>query len=233
MNSDLLLLTGTAATIALVHTAIGPDHYLPFIVMSRARGWSALKTMWITLLCGIGHVGSSIALGFIGIAAGAGISRLESIESTRGDLAAWAFFVFGLGYMFWGIYRARKNKPHKHFHTHSNGTVHVHQHVHSNEHDHAHKPNMTPWILFTIFLLGPCEPLIPILMYPASKSSTWGVVLVSLVFSIVTIATMLIMVMLTSDVLKKVKLGKLERYTHTIAGATILLSACAVLFLGL
>jgi sulfite exporter TauE/SafE len=233
MENDLGILTATAATIAFIHTIFGPDHYLPFIVMSRARSWSVFKTTWITILCGIGHVGSSILLGAVGIAAGVGVSRLEGFESFRGNIAAWAFLVFGFGYTIWGIRRAILNKPHKHYHTHLNGTVHVHEHVHTNTHDHIHKTNLTPWILFTIFVLGPCEPLIPVLMYPAAKSSTWGIIQVALVFSLITILTMVILVLLASYGLKMVTFGKIERYTHVIAGATIFLCGIAILVLGL
>ncbi len=233
MTDNLTALTITAASLAFVHTVLGPDHYLPFIVMSRARKWTIYKTSWVTLLSGFGHVISSILLGTIGIGVGIALNKLEFMESVRGDLAAWLFVLFGLGYMSWGIYRAVKNKPHKHIHYHGNGTSHVHEHTHLEEHDHTHKNNITPWILFTIFFLGPCEPLIPLLMYPAAKNSSWGVAQVSIVFGLVTILTMLVLVLLASYGLKFVRLGKMERYTHAIAGATILLSGIAILFLGL
>jgi nickel/cobalt exporter len=233
MENDLGILTATAATIAFVHTVLGPDHYLPFIVLSRARGWSIFKTIWVTLLCGAGHVGSSILLGAVGIAAGIGVSKLAGIESYRGNIAAWAFLLFGLVYTIWGIRRAVLNKPHKHFHTHSDGTIHVHEHTHTNNHDHIHRKSVTPWILFIIFILGPCEPLIPILMYPAAQSSSWGIVQVSLVFSVITILTMITLVVLASYGLKMVAFGRLEKYTHAIAGANIFLSGFAILFLGL
>ncbi|MEE9461837.1 MAG: sulfite exporter TauE/SafE family protein [Bacteroidales bacterium] len=233
MTDNLTALTITAASLAFVHTVLGPDHYLPFIVMSRARKWTIYKTSWVTLLSGFGHVISSILLGTIGIGVGIALNKLEFMESVRGDLAAWLFVLFGLGYMSWGIYRAVKNKPHKHIHYHGNGTSHVHEHTHLEEHDHTHKNNITPWILFTIFFLGPCEPLIPLLMYPAAKNSSWGVAQVSIVFGLVTILTMLVLVLLASYGLKFVRLGKMERFTHAIAGATILLSGIAILFLGL
>jgi len=233
MTDNLTALTITAASLAFVHTILGPDHYLPFIVMSRARKWTIYKTSWVTLLSGFGHVISSILLGTIGIGVGIALNKLEFMESVRGDLAAWLFVVFGLVYMAWGFYRAIKNKPHKHIHHHGNGTMHVHEHSHQEEHDHTHKNNITPWILFTIFFLGPCEPLIPLLMYPAAKSSSWGVAQVSIVFGLVTMLTMLGLVLLASYGLKFVRLGKMERFTHAIAGATILLSGIAILFLGL
>jgi len=233
MENEIGILTATAASLAFIHTVLGPDHYLPFIVLSRARGWSIIKTIWITFICGLGHVGSSIVVGALGIGAGIGVAKLTGIESSRGNVAAWAFLVFGLIYAIWGIRRAILNKPHKHTHIHSDGTVHLHDHTHQNSHDHTHKKNITPWILFIIFILGPCEPLIPLLMYPAAQSSTWGIIQVSLVFSIITILTMILLVVLASYGLKMVTFGRLERYTHAIAGATICLSGCAILFLGL
>ena len=233
MTDNLTALTITAASLAFVHTVLGPDHYLPFIVMSRARKWTIYKTSWVTLLSGFGHVISSILLGTIGIGIGIALNKLEFMESVRGDLAAWLFVLFGLAYMSWGIYRAVKNKPHKHIHYHGNGTSHVHEHTHLEEHDHTHKNNITPWILFTIFFLGPCEPLIPLLMYPAAQNSSWGVAQVSIVFGLITMLTMLVLVLMASYGLKFVKLGKMERFTHAIAGATILLSGIAILFLGL
>ena len=36
MNSGIIILCGTAAALGFVHTLLGPDHYLPFIVMNRA-----------------------------------------------------------------------------------------------------------------------------------------------------------------------------------------------------
>jgi sulfite exporter TauE/SafE len=229
----ITLLMGTAAIIAFTHTLFGPDHYLPFIVMSKARKWSLWKTIWITVACGIGHVGSSIVLGSIGIAFGIGISKIEFFEGFRGNLAAWSFIVFGFIYMTWGIYRAIKNKPHKHRHLHKNGSIHVHEHTHTNEHDHVHKTNITPWILFTIFILGPCEPLIPILMYPAADLSIFGMIAVTSVFALITIGTMLAVVLLASYGINLMPFGKLEKYTHAIAGGTIFLSGIAIVFLGL
>jgi len=232
MSNDLGIITLTAASLGFIHTVFGPDHYLPFIVMSRARNWSIFKTGWITFLCGIGHVGSSVVLGFIGLSVGLGIARMEGIENFRGNIAAWLFLLFGAGYAIWGLVRLYRKRPHQHIHSHADGSIHLHEHTHLNEHDHIHKKNITPWILFTIFVFGPCEVVIPLLMYPASSGNTWGVFQVALVFACVTILTMLTIVLLASYGLKLVKLGKLERFTHVIAGATIMLSGLVILVLG-
>ena len=237
MSQEIFILILTAASIGFFHTLVGPDHYLPFIVMSKARSWPLFKTFWITLLCGLGHVGSSVILGTLGVFGGIAISKLEVLESFRGNLAAWALIAFGLIYFIWGLRKALRNKPHQHAHVHIDGIDHLHTHVHTKDHLHVHEKdsskNLTPWVLFTIFVLGPCEPLIPILMYPAAKNSLGGLVLVTGVFGLVTISTMLGVVLITSFGLNLVPSNRLERYTHALAGGTIALSGMAIQFLGL
>jgi nickel/cobalt exporter len=281
MSQNIVALCATAATLGFLHTLAGPDHYLPFVVMAKARGWTTRKTLALTALCGLGHVGSSILIGAIGIAFGLGVAKIEIFEGVRGGLAAWLFILFGLGYFLWGLRRGLKNRGHRHFHIHggrgpglarphrfanedckargnfcrtrpwfqatgewraegssldADGSLHADPasatdpaHIHSDQ-----KPaNITPWILFTIFVFGPCEPLIPLLMYPAAEHSSGGVVLVAGVFSVVTIATMMILVSLPVIGLRRLPLKFLERYLHAVAGFTILLCGLGIVFLGL
>ena len=237
MSNECAILMVTAASVGFLHTLLGPDHYLPFIMMARARRWSLLKTGWITFLCGVGHVGSSVLLGMIGIALGIAVTKLETVESFRGDLATWALIAFGLVYFVWGLRKAWRMKPHEHPHTHIDGVAHDHVHSHLSGHVHIHaeegNSNITPWVLFTIFVLGPCEPLIPILMYPAAQESVSGIVWVTAVFGSVTILTMLGIVMASSWGFHMIPLRKAERYSHALAGGAICLCGLAIQFLGL
>jgi sulfite exporter TauE/SafE len=236
MSNEFIILAGTAATIGFVHTIFGPDHYLPFIVLSKARQWSSIKTAVITLLCGIGHVLSSVVLGFIGVALGIAVFKLEAIESFRGELAAWLLIAFGFTYFIWGIHRAIRSRPHEHLHLHESGEVHSHPHQHIGDHSHVHSSksgNLTPWVLFTIFVFGPCEPLIPLVMYPAAKGNMITVAIVASIFGLTTIATMLGIVLSASYGLSKLPLRKLEKYSHALAGLTIFLCGGVIKFLGL
>jgi nickel/cobalt exporter len=236
MTNEIILLMGTAVSIGFVHTVLGPDHYLPFIVLSKARGWSGMKTTIITVLCGIGHVLSSVILGFIGIGLGVALFKLEAVESLRGDVAAWFLIAFGFTYFIWGVHRAIRNKPHQHVHLHGGSKEHTHPHRHFGEHTHVHDStsgNMTPWILFIIFVFGPCEPLIPLVMYPAAKGSIVGVAMVASVFGITTIGTMLGLVLISYYGLSKLPIYKLQKYAHASAGLAILLCGGAIKFLGL
>ena len=237
MTADNTVLIAAAASIGFFHTILGPDHYLPFIVMRKARGWSLTKTLVITAACGLGHVASSVVLGAIGIALGLAVSELESVESVRGDIAAWALIFFGLAYASWGFRQATRNKPHEHIHNHPDGDAHVHTHTHASGHAHVHdagkETSITPWVLFTIFVLGPCEPLIPMLMYPAATGSMWGVAAVAAVYGIATLITMEIIVIVAGHGVERIPFGRLERYAHALAGLAILLSGLAIAFLGL
>jgi nickel/cobalt transporter (NicO) family protein len=273
-DGNLITLCGAAASIGFLHTLLGPDHYVPFVAMSRVGRWSLSRTLVITTLCGLGHVLGSVLLGLIGIALGVGVFKLENIESFRGDLAGWLLLAFGVVYFAWGVRRAIRNRPHTHLHVHGDGTVHVHEHVHQGDHLHAHEAGaesdveqilrssessapaalathgggptapgggssrlgaseagtMTPWILFTIFLFGPCEPLIPVLMYPAATGSYWGIVLVAAIFSAATIATMLTVVAVGYLGLGRLPFAAFHRYSHALGGFVLILCGAAVKF---
>jgi sulfite exporter TauE/SafE len=82
--------------------------------------------------------------------------------------------------------------------------------------------------LFTVFVFGPCEPLIPILMYPAATHNTLAVVLVALIFSAATIGTMLIMVTVLSAGAARLPTEGLDRWMHALAGAAILVCGIAI-----
>ena len=304
MDPTLTALFVTAATIGLLHTLAGPDHYVPFIAMARARDWSARRTVAVTLACGAGHVAGSVILGFVGISIGLALGWMESFESARGTLAGWLLIGFGVAYAAWGLRRAWKNRTHSHWHHHADGTVHDHEHDHHGAHAHVHtaeqlagRPegaptpghtqvgvqaeaahthghqaaegagaeaahtsghqaaggagaaaahahpaadhdhgasggkdgvrSVTPWVLFLIFVFGPCEPLIPVLMVPAAEGSWWAVAAVAGVFGLCTLAAMTAAVIVGYYGLGKLSLGPtLERYSHALAGAA--LAACGL-----
>jgi len=236
MTPELALLVITALTLGFTHTLFGPDHYLPFIVIAKAKHWSLLRTAWITFLCGLGHIGSSIALGLVGIVFGVALSKLEFIEGLRGNIAGWMLLGFGLAYFIWGLRKSLKNRPHAHYHFHGDGDIHEHLHIHREEHAHLHEARekvLTPWVLFIIFVFGPCEVLIPLIMYPAAQASISGMLLVTGAFSLATISTMLVVVLLGTYGFRFARFSFLERHAEAVAGFSIMLCGVAIQFLGL
>ncbi len=222
MSDDLSLLILTAASVGFIHTLVGPDHYLPFIALARTRGWSPARTARVTLLCGLGHVASSVLLGAVGIALGLTVSRLQGLDSRRADLAAWLLIAVGLVYLAWGLRRAVQRDITRRDIDRRQGTSGA-----------LGAALLTPWALFIAFLLGPCEPLIPVLMYPAATFDAAAVALVAGVFAAVTLATMLGVVLLGSAGVALLPLDGLERYGHAMAGGTIALCGIGIRFLGL
>ena len=234
-DATLEALVATAALVGFFHTATGPDHFLPFIALSRAGGWSFRKTMLVTTACGVGHVASSVLLGLVGLTVGAAVAGLVGIETLRGSVAGWLLVGFGLAYMVWGVRRAWRNRPHAHVHPHADGTIHYHTHTHDTEHAHVHASAdnaaiVTPWIVFLIFVFGPCEPLIPLLMYPAAEASLAGSVLVAAVFGLATLSTMVVMVAVGYFGLARFATGAIERYSHAACGGAVALCGAAVVY---
>lgn len=225
MENGAILLT--AASLGFIHTVLGPDHYIPFVALAKARAWSKARTALVTFLCGLGHVLSSVLIGLGGIWLGTEVGRLEWIEGLRGDIAGWLLVSFGLLYMVWGIKKALRGEKHSHIHSHG-GPEHAHVHGHEADHVHPHgeAASVTPWALFIVFVFGPCEPLIPVLMYPALKTGMGLAMTAAAVFSAVTVATMMASVFLLLWGVKLFPVGRLERYSHALAGFAVL--ACGV-----
>ncbi|MGF7138464.1 urease accessory protein UreH domain-containing protein [Roseimarinus sediminis] len=230
--NDLYLLLITAASLGFIHTLLGPDHYLPFIVLSRARNWTQQKTLWITFISGVGHVAGSVVLGIAGIALGISLSQLESIEARRGDVVALLLIAFGVLYSVYGLYLFLRNGGHHHlpaFMVPKKIREWQHAKINSNSEDTT---RLTPWILFLIFVFGPCEVLIPLLIYPAAEHNTLGIAAVSIVFGLATVGTMLSIVFLGYKGYSLIRIKQREKYLHLVAGMMILLAGLAMQFLG-
>ncbi len=238
MAEDLSILLLSTVAIGFLHVIIGPDHYLPFILLGKSNQWSMKKTVGITFICGVGHVLSSVVIGLIGILVGVAVGNLEGVEGIRGEIASWSLIAFGIVYATWGLYHARKHPHHTNGHAHLNGSAHEHDHAHEDGHHHLHidekKKRTIFWSIFIVFVLGPCEPMIPLVMYPAVYYDWWGILLVTLIFSSITIGSMLLFVCLGVYGMMKVDFHQkiLERYTHFLAGTIIAASGLLIILLG-
>lgn len=237
------LLLGLAASLAVVHTAIGIDHALPFVVLSRVQGWTLKRTLWITALCGFGHVASAVLIGFVAVAAGVAVEQLAPLDEARGSISLFLLVSLGLAYAAVGAVRLARNRPHAHAHVHPDGTLHEHQHGHQDEHVHLHaaaerKRAVTAWTLFVVLVFGPCEALVPLLLAPGVTQDYALMAGVIVVFGALTVLTMLGLVTLG---VKGAELVKLEErlgkhaagYGDVLAGLTIALTGVVVGWFGL
>ena len=189
-----------------------------------------LAAIW-TIICGCGHIWSSVLLGLCGAAIGWSFAELGSIESVRGGVAAWTLLGFGLIYSIWGLMKAQKGRGHKHFDI-DEDSVYVFEHRHGEAVMPKDRHKVTPWVMFIIFLLGPCEPMIPLLYFPAAKNSLTTMLMLIVVYTIFTLLTMIVMVALGYYGISFFKTNKLERYMHALGGVTIFICGLVMVFMG-
>ena len=210
------LLLGTAASLAVVHTLLGIDHSLPFVALGRARGWALGRTLVVTALCGAGHVASSVLIGAVGVGLGIATNALLWLESARGELAAALLIGFGLAYAAWAVWRGF-----------SGGKGVLPPGVSAGD------DRVTPWALFIVFVLGPCEPLIPLMVVPGMARDWLAVAAVVAVFGLLTVGVMLLAVLAAWRGLALLGAGRIGRHADVAAGLVVAASGAAVLFLGL
>jgi len=211
---ETIALSATAVSIGAIHTLLGPDHYVPFAAMSHAGGWSAGKTLRVTVACGLGHVAGSVARGLLGLAVGVAVVQLELVEAVRGEFAGWMLMAFGAAYLGWGLVAAARHHGHADPLRDADATA-------------ATTGLWTPWLLFLVFVFGPCEPLIPLLIYPAAQADGLAVAAVVGAFAAATVGTMVVAVLAMRYGAAVVRLPRLERFSHALAGLAIL--ACGLL----
>lgn len=216
VEATLSALMFTAFATAVVHTIAGPDHYLPFIAIAKSRGYGLKKTLLWTLLCGIGHIGSAllIALVFIYFSQYLSEAGFVWIEDNRADLAAYALIGLGGAYILWAL-------RHRYLHKHG----HRHNHIPENA---GGQKSIAVWVLFIIFVLGPCEALLPILT-ASSVMGTPAVISSTLIFSAATIVTMMTAVAFGVLGISALRFQRLEKYAHEIAGCTIMACGIAII----
>lgn len=216
METTLTLLLLTALATGVVHTLLGPDHTVPLIALARDRRWSVKKTLVLTLGCGLAHLGSALAVAGAAVAFGVSLGSLGLTEPLLGRLAAWILIGFGFAYAAWGLKRAFGPR----LAPETTGP----------------KGPRTPlaWVLFLVFVLGPCEPLVPLVMVPGAQGDLVATALVVATFGVATLATMAVTVVgVTFGLGRLPRIRWVDRFGTVVAGSAIGASGLAVAFLGL
>ena len=234
------LLLGTAASLAIVHTLLGIDHSLPFVALGRARGWALGRTLLVTASCGAGHVASSVLIGAAGVAFGVATDALLWLESTRGELAAALLIGFGLAYAARAVWRSLRGRQGARLRGGPAGAGRMTPApvpgavpAVATGRERAGSGRMTPWALFIVFVLGPCEPLIPLMVVPGMARDWLAVAAVVAVFGLLTVAAMLLAVAAAWRGAALFGAGWIGRHADAAAGLVVAASGAAVLFLGL
>ena len=233
LHESVILILGTTS-IALIYTFLNPDHYLPPAAMFRSGKWSQSKAIYITLLCGFAFLLSSLLISTIGLALGLAIKKYVALEAFRATLAAWVIILFGLAYFDHRLALALIDPQPEHWHVHRGEVTNIYNdplqtkgHAHIQEKENL--VTLEPWKLFWTFFFYPCKPFIPIVIYPAANWNTVSLGILTAIFIVVTVASLLAIVLNPDLGIKLASYKRLDRYRNALAGATIFV--CGILLL--
>ncbi len=222
MTEAGLALVATTIITAVVHTLI-PDHWLPFVVVSRSEGWSDRKTGAMTAASGALHVTISIALGLAVLLAGRGAeAAVESIGHLLETTSAWLLICFGGVYMTWFLVRGG--------HVHSFG-IHPHHRPEDPDPPPATGGRLKDLGGYTLaFVVGfnPCILIIPCI-YTAAQMSPVVLATVAISFAASTVVSMVAVTLVARRGTLRLTSPFLTRYGEALSGGLILLTGAALL----
>lgn len=233
MNKDILYLI--AIVFGIIHIVLRPDYYAPILTISKEKNWSSNKTLGVTLFSSIGHILGSVVLSGAGLAPAILVARLRYFSSMRETILVWFLILFGLLFVFYGIRQAYRSRPHKHLQLFPDGTYHTHTHIHKKDSALVDrltkKKDLTIWSLFVSYALTPCEALIVLQVWPAIHSHYMMIVVVTMVFSLATIITMLLMTYLILHGRRFPRFRRIGLFSYLIVGILIVMYGLALTFL--
>jgi ABC-type nickel/cobalt efflux system permease component RcnA len=225
-----LALPGLA--VAFFHAAI-PTHWLPFVLVSRARRWSRGKTLAVVVLAGLGHVLVTTVLGFLIAWFG------FELNSRAGQWFPWAaagiLFLLG-GYYLWR--QARGGVMHHHaIGGHHAADEHCGRdvgrtHLEAEVRDSALVTGDAAAIggLFLMLTLSPCEGFLPI--YLSGVRFGWnGFALLSTILAVGALGGMLVFSWLALVGVERFPTRAFERHEAGILGTVFLVLGVIVLFI--
>ena len=208
MNEALFgSVAATGFVIAFLHAAI-PTHWLPFVLVGRAQGWSGRKTLGVAVLAGGGHIASTVALGLLLTLAGMALH--EEFGPVLARVAGMLLVAAGLYYLL--LRRARgeagATKPQRRFG--SDGAAIL--------------------ALVGLLTLSPCESFLPV--YLSGVSYGWGgFLLLTAVLAGATLVAMLAFTSLSMFGVARLRLALIERYENLLLGSALLLLGVLVMVL--
>ena len=222
-----IALTGFA--VAFMHAAI-PTHWVPFVLVGRARRWSRARTLLVTLAAGAGHVFLTGALGLV--IAWFGFELEESVGHVFPAISAVIMLAVA-GYFAWRQWTGRGICHH-----HPPGSDHAPSAACGHEHGHSHwadelrgtplvKMDRGDWAavsgLFVMLTLSPCEGFLPI--YLSGVQYGWrGFWVLSLILAVATLGSMALFTWLTLVGSSRFRVERFERYeAGMLAGLFVVL----------
>lgn len=225
MNSAALTtIAATGFTVAFFHAAI-PTHWLPFVLVARARSWSRGKAMLVAIFAGLGHIGLTTLLG-LGIA-WFGFQLDEKLGRAFPWIAGGALIAIGFYYL-WRQLRGEGLCHHPVPGGHHHASEECGREKDDSHWEHELKDSELgsqrrgDWAaiggLFLMLTLSPCEGFLPV--YLSAVRYGWhGFLVLSVILAVATLAGMMLVTWLAFVGLERFKLKQFEQWESGLLGA--------------
>jgi len=188
--------------LSAIHALI-PNHWIPLVAIGRAEGWSRAETLLITGITGLAHVTSTILIGIVAGLLGHELStRYASVTSVVAPS-----ILIGLGVIYLVLDVAGRRRQHDHFETRERGS------------------KVSRFSLVASLCLGMFfSPCIEIEAYYFTAGTLgWpGIVAVSLVYLVVTVAGMVVLVDLGLKGAERIESDFLEHHEKGVTGLLLM-----------
>ncbi len=229
----LTTIAATGFTVAFFHAAI-PTHWLPFVLVARARSWRPGKTLAVAAFAGLGHVALTSLLG-LGIA-WFGFTIDEELGHAFSRIAGAMLALVGIYYL-WQQFRGAGIRHHVVAGSHHHATAHCGKETSSHwEHELEESELLSGdraamGGLFLMLTLSPCEAFLPV--YLSGVQFGWsGFFILSGILAVGTLTGMTLFTGLTLIGFGKFELKRFERWESGLLGTLFLVLGLIVFVLG-
>ncbi len=203
-----MILALSAAFVGFVHS-LSPGHWLPVVLMVKARKWDLGQAAFGALVAASGHIFVSVGLGFVGLFVGKAFFSpyLHEIE----EHAGFILILFGVLYAVYSRYN--------------------HRHCHGHEH-HGPDPRKgakAPYVFLFSLGISPCFAVLPV--FAAAIGAGSAVLLGSMIaFALGVVAALLGGSLLVSRGLVKLDHPLFEHHGDVITGLGVAVMGLILVF---
>jgi nickel/cobalt exporter len=200
-----------SAVLSVIHATI-PNHWLPLVAIGKVEHWDKRTTLWATAISGFAHVASTILIGIL--VGWVGYKFSSSYHALSMVIAPAILVLFGVVYIFRYFFG---HGPHDHF---SGAAV----------------PNASFYkVVFSLsvaMFFSPCVEL-ESYYFTAGALGWLGIIVVSGVYLIITVAAMVSYVALAIEGINRFNISFLEKNEKAIIGVVLILTGVVSYFINL
>ncbi|MHB8928061.1 MAG: hypothetical protein ACYC9Q_10475 [Bacillota bacterium] len=214
-----------AAVAAAIHS-LAPDHWLPYVLLAKGRGWPTRRALGVTAAGATSHLFATTLLGLLIVFLGAGAT--ERFGRPAEIFSGLLVLAFGF-YLLWAS-KARPGHDHGHDHDHHPGPE---PEAAATAPDRrpapdSHRTAAADFRLGAVLGARPCAESIPIFLAASTRGVFTSLGAVA-AWAIVTVGAMVAVVWLSLLGLRAVRLEALERHGEAISAWLIIVIGIIVL----